>query len=143
VFFFFLLFLSTRIFADSTVPMNISSDHEIATAGYFQLSWGVVSNRAAAVTVNDYIVQKSTTPGFQDATVLYEGSETASLISGMKNGEYFFRVRRKDQAEWSKPVRVQVIHHSIGTAMQFFLAGLLVFLVTLVVIVKGARQHKV
>jgi hypothetical protein len=40
------------------------------------------------------------------------------------------------------PVRVQVQHHPLGTALQFFGLGLLVFALTLFTILHGIRKTR-
>jgi hypothetical protein len=141
IFVFILLgFFSIQVFANEVLP-EIKADQSISTSGYFQLSWHLESAGKGS-QVNQFIVQQSRSKDFEKSNILYQGSDTASLISGLPDGKYFYRVQKQGQAGWSNVVQVDVQHHSLGTAVQFFFAGLLVFIATLFMILKGVRQSQ-
>lgn len=117
----------------------LSASPQQATAGYFQLDW------VSEVAAGEYQLQESRVGDFSDARIIYQGADTASVISGLGNGEYVYRIRRADTetktaSQWSQPVRVIVEHHPLGRAFGFFFVGLVVFLSILVAIIRGARQ---
>jgi hypothetical protein len=63
----------------------------------------------------------------------------ASVISGLENGHYYFRVRG-DGEDWSPPLEVVVVQQSLRLAFILFSIGGLVFILTVYVVVKGARD---
>ena len=123
---------------------TLESDSSVATAGYFQLSWQGSSS-------GEYLLQEAPDPDFTNAKNLYEGPDTASLVSGRANGVYYYRIRdyrisdnaqAADAGSWSNVVKVEVAHHPLSRAFMFFTLGAIVFLSTLVVVVLGNRAHK-
>lgn len=117
---------------------SLSSDSERATAGFFRLSW-------AGPAGADYQLQKSASPRFDPAGIIYQGPDTARVLSGQADGRYFFRVRllesAADPGPWSEPVLVEVTHHPLSRALSFFMAGAVAFLATLALIVVGHGRH--
>jgi hypothetical protein len=114
----------------------LKTDSELATAGYFQLSWSGDEGRG-------YVLQQSGSIDFSNALTIYQGPDTASLISGRANGTYYYRIRYDDQADgWSDVTRVEVSHHQLSRAFMFFILGAIVFVATLAVVVTGNRAHK-
>lgn len=126
--------------ADAMATTTIQTDQSEATAGYFHLTWQ--TNPEPVDQESEFIVQQSRTPDFEQARNLYSGTEKASLISGLADGVYYYRVRQQNDSGWSEPVRVQVRHHPLSTALQFFSVGLLVFALTLFTILHGIRKTR-
>jgi len=115
---------------------TLKSDSSESTAGYYQLHW---SNKQPV----DYILQESRKPDFSDATILYHGRDTATLVSGRRNGAYYYRVRNAVAGnDWSNSVEVQVTHHPLSRAFMFFALGALVFVATLIVVIRGNLAHR-
>lgn len=114
-------------------PVEIEADAEVATAGYYQLSW----DTGAA----EIVLQEAPTPDFASPRVVYRGADNARVMSGKRDGDWYYRARTAgSDSEFGNVVKVTVRHHSLGRAFAFFALGALVFLVTLTVIVKGARS---
>jgi len=124
------LISSSAVYASPT----LNSDTKLSTAGYFQLSWQDPASQS-------FELQKSSDPDFHDAVTLYHGPDKATVISGLPNGNYFYRVRSEDGL-WSKAVEVTVKHHSLGKALGFFGLGAAMFVVMVVLLVKGARRKE-
>jgi len=120
-------------------PPTLQSDSELATAGYYRLSW-------EGIATSDYLLQEASDPDFTNVKTLYEGPDTASLVSGRSNGVYYYRVRTIDQSEdpgaWSNIAKVEVTHHPLSRAFMFFALGAIVFFATLIVVVAGNRAHR-
>ena len=116
--------------------MHLQSDSNIATAGYFRLSW-MLSNAAQqdASAEWQYQLQESHDPQLAQARTIYLGADLARVVSGKSNGDYFYRIRAmRDQqpvSGWSDIVKVHVAHHSLNRAMLFFAAGAFIFLALL------------
>ena len=70
--------------ADNHAPI-LSSDHEVASAGFFQLSWETDAKRIE--------LQEASSPAFRNPTTLYIGTDSKSVISGKPNGSWYYRVR--------------------------------------------------
>lgn len=133
---FLLLIFSIPGWANTPV---LTASAEISTAGYFQLDWQGSSDSPF------FQLEESTSADFTSSKLLYEGQDTSSVISGRGNGEYLYRLREIDTqsqsaGQWSEPVRVSVEHHALTKALSFFFIGLLVFISTLVAIMRGSKR---
>ncbi|MBA2411040.1 MAG: fibronectin type III domain-containing protein [Gammaproteobacteria bacterium] len=120
----------------TSAPPTLSTDTQVATAGFFTLSWyGSSGDR--------FELQESASRGFRTAVTIYEGPDAARVMSGQEEGRYFYRVRDASQAgAWSQPVAVDIDHHPLPRALGFFAAGLLVFAATASVILIGAARTR-
>ena len=117
---------------------RLSSDTDIATAGFYRLSWEM--DNAGRVEL-----EQADNPTFTDAVLRYRGPDRASVISGMPNGEWYYRVRtvgKLGAGPWSKSVAVTVTHHPLARALMFFALGVVVFLATVVLILRGAEPAR-
>ena len=90
------------------------------------------------------LVEEADSRHFADATVLYKGTDGASVISGRPDGDYYFRIRFADvdQPSWSPPLHVVVAHHSLTKALAFFGVGASVFVATIGLILYGSRRTR-
>lgn len=91
-----------------------------------------------------YEVDQARVADFSDAATLYVGPDTASFLSGLADGEYFFRVRAREVegdtwGPWSESVALVCEHHSLTVAWTLFASGGLLFL--LVVLFVGVNAH--
>lgn len=133
-----LLSLPPSLAARPSAP-RLASDTAVASAGYFRLSWG-----GAGPSGRIYELQQSQDPGFTHPRLLYLGPDRARLVSGRADGRYYYRVRIKDPragtSPWSRPVKVEVRHHSLMRAFGFFSVGALVFAAVTLVIVVGTHR---
>ena len=130
--------LASNVYA----AVSLESDSDIATAGYFQLQWEASETPTRLV--------ESLDPAFKTSVVLYEGPDTARLISGKSDGNYFYRLERAgaefaagNQAEVvSNTLQVTVKHHSLVRAFTFFAIGAAVFAATLALVLFGGRNER-
>ena len=100
--------------------------------GHIKLQWKAENNTT-------FELQQATTANFSNAATIYQGPDQASFISGLKDGDYFYRVRAVGRT-WSKPLLIKVEHQSLTLAFTLFGVGAVVFLLTVLVVVKGVRQ---
>jgi hypothetical protein len=117
---------------------SLSASPELASDGVYRLTWG-------ADGASRYEVQESSGAGFNSARSVYVGGDTATVITGKPDGEYFYRVRvlgESGPGAWGEPLQVTVQHHSLARALQFFVVGALVFAVLLAVIFRGIREDR-
>ncbi|MDT8321225.1 MAG: hypothetical protein RQ826_11935 [Xanthomonadales bacterium] len=112
----------------------------VSTDGSVRLSWAMPENGRV-------LIQKTTAADFAPAVVLYEGSDSASVITGLADGDYRFRGRllRADgeASDWSPVVTVRVRHHPLKRALAIFAIGAVVFLGTAWLILAGSRGERV
>lgn len=113
--------------------VRLETDTDTATAGYYQLSWAESNIRSRLVESRD--------PEFRDKLVVYAGADTARLMSGKPDGDYYYRLEANDAtaAPVSNSLKVTVQHHSLQRAWTFFAVGAAVFAATLGLIVFGSR----
>jgi hypothetical protein len=102
--------------------------------GVYQLSW---------TAPGPVVVEASPDPDFSHAEVVYRGHDTASTLSGRPDGETWYRLLDADSNRvLAAPVRVEVRHHPLSRALTFFTVGLVVFVATVVLIVRGDRATR-
>jgi hypothetical protein len=132
----FCLFLLFSRVALAAPTLELDGDSQ---AGHVTVSWAAREGADAS----EFQVQEATSNAFQDARDIYRGQHTASVISGLRNGDFYFRARAKTGAgwsDWSEPAKFHVEHPSLRIAFGLFGLGALVFGATTWVIVRGARS---
>jgi hypothetical protein len=114
----------------SAADLHLSSDSEIATAGFYQLSWEIPGQ------LSQIELHESRNPGLSDYRVVYRGPDLARAVSGKSDGEYYYRVVSvgDKKARASNIVKVTVAHHPLKNAFLFFTIGAIVFIAILVAI---------
>ena len=124
-------------------PVFENRSEQLTESGYVQLQW---QWNAAGADRNlyDFELQQSTEPGFEQATTIYLGPDYATFLSGLKNGNYYHRLRAVSKngdakSAWSEPVLIRVKHHSLQLALTLFCIGAVVFLLTVGIVVQGNR----
>jgi len=130
---------------ESSLPANpfLHTDTEVATAGYYGLSWGLPRDPTAASAgeasdAPHFELQEAAGPAFDTPRTLYAGPDLATALSGRPDGIYYYRVRA-DGGPWSPPVAVTVAHHTLTRAWLFFALGATVFAATAVLILRGGQ----
>jgi len=117
----------------------LESDSDVATAGFYQLSWQAGEAPVA------FELQEATRPDFADAREFYRGPDLATVFSGQPNGDYYYRIRAIDGdtvSPWSDTVHVVVQHHSLARAFTFLALGAIVFIATVVLILRGEAHTR-
>jgi len=112
--------------------VQLESDTDVATAGYFQLRW---------IADSKIELQESRSASFEAVRVVYAGSDAARVISGKPDGDWYYRAAATN-GDFSNPVKVTVRHHPVERALGYFVVGLIVFLTTLLLIISGARDRE-
>lgn len=126
----FLLFISLSTTINA---IELKSNTNVANAGYYQLSWEVTDQTAV-------LVEESQSEAFHIVNEIYQGNDTSTAISGKPNGDYYYRAKSIDSANWSETVRVSVEHHPLSRAFLFFFLGLAVFASTCFVIIRNYKN---
>ena len=128
----FLILPCTVIAADQ---FALSPSTTNSNDGSVNLSWTIPAHAS--------IELQQATRGNPAYEVIYKGADTATVITGLPDGDYLYRARLirndSDFTEWTEPVSVNVTHHSLVRAFLFFITGALVFLGTLLLVIFGAR----
>ncbi len=102
--------------------------------GYINIRWR--SNDNSAI----YELQQAADSLFKTSRTIYRGQDLASFISGLKDGNYYYRIRDTRLPLWSKPLKITVQHHSMALATWLFCTGFIVFSITSGVIIWGNRD---
>ena len=90
-------------------------------------------------------LQEADNPDFADASIDYQGPDDASVVSGKPNGTWYYRARvigDQQAGPWSTAVKVTVAHHPLSRAFMFFGLGVVVFVATLLLVVRGAERER-
>jgi hypothetical protein len=115
---------------DAGFHVNQNPSHD----GVYQLSW---------TAPGPVVVEASPDADFTHAEIVYRGHDTASTLSGRPDGETWYRLLDADSNRvLAAPVRVEVRHHPLSRALTFFSVGLVVFVATVVLIVRGDRATR-
>ncbi|MEQ8428095.1 MAG: fibronectin type III domain-containing protein [Gammaproteobacteria bacterium] len=112
----------------------LESNKNVAEAGFFKLTW--------QESLGEVEIEEAMNRDFSDANKLYPGSDNATVISGKPNGEWYYRARLIDDGQaggWSDAIQVTVEHHSLERALYFFFAGLIMFVATCWLVIRGER----
>ncbi|MES9945375.1 MAG: fibronectin type III domain-containing protein [Candidatus Thiodiazotropha sp.] len=133
------MFTLTLPFAVCAEPQfTIAAAPSLSNDGRVVVSWESPSDGRVHI-------QHAQDEAFSSPSTLYRGNDSASVITGLVDGEYFYRGRmeRADGtfSDWSPRVNITVEHHSLFRALSFFLLGCVVFVATLLLIILGAMRH--
>ncbi len=126
--------------ASAAPRLSLEGDSQ---AGHVTLSW---QPSEGTLDTPSYQVQEASSEGFGEARTVYEGTHTASVISGMPDGVTFYRVRQQGQrgwGDWSETASFRVEHPSAQSALTLFAFGAFIFMATAAVIVVGNRREAV
>jgi hypothetical protein len=127
-------------------PEFESSLKEESSSGHIKIIWKQAKGTMDGM---DFQLQKSMDSSFQKGTMVYRGDDLATYVSGLANGNYFFRLRFVSEgskiplSSWSAPLQLTVKHHSMQSAFLLFILGAVVFLSTVVVLIKGLKDCEV
>lgn len=136
------LLIATRPAAAEPPEPKVEMDGD-PRAGHVTLTWGPREGADEGVEV--YQLEEATREDFADAKTQYRGRHTSSVISGLPNGTFYYRVRYRRKADgtwsdWSDTRAFTVEHYSRGTAGAFFALGAVVFAVTAGFILRAQRE---
>jgi hypothetical protein len=116
----------------------LSASSAYSNDGKATISW----RSPAEAYVN---IQQDHAKEFDTPSTLYRGKDSATVVTGLIDGDYYFRGRLEyadgRRSNWSQPLNIRVEHHSLARAFGFFSVGLVVFLATLLLIILGARRQ--
>lgn len=82
-------------------------------------------------------VEQSASSDFSKTVTIYQGTDRGSVVSGLREGTYFFRIR-EESGEWSPPLSVQVEFVSRRTMFTLLSLGGIVVVATIGAIFAGS-----
>jgi hypothetical protein len=116
----------------------------VATSeGHATLSWAARESGGPART---FELQYSDRSDFDTARTWYRGPDRASFVSGLPEGETWFRVRALEDelaGPFSEPIAVEVRYASDAVVARLMALGAVVFLATVATVVIGHRRRHV
>lgn len=134
-----LIFLPAFSLYSKTDGVKWKKMKEISAEGYYSLEWSS-SNSSTKIR---YELQESSTPDFTESTPIYRGKDTATTLSGKKDGNYYYRVRSLTlDSPWSSVLKITVKHHSLKRAILFLSTGAFVFFATAFLLAAGYYREK-
>lgn len=93
-----------------------------------------------------YRLEQATTADFSDAKLRYEGPDPASVLTGLREGDYHFRVRaigaNGEPGPWSEPLELHVEFMNRGTLALLLITGGIVAAMTIVAIISGFLKNR-
>lgn len=133
-----LLFSFTHAYPrfDQAAPVLKMAGKTVSNNGHVKLQWKVTRQGQAVE------VQQASDQNFESARTVYRGLEEGTFISGLPDGNYYYRVRHIGGA-WSDAVLLTVKHHSLRSALVLFALGAIVFALTAFIVIKGALNTSV
>jgi len=114
---------------------------EYTKSGFFKLSWSIEHRNDVK-----FRIVESRDPSFKNYKVKYEGPDLATFVSGLSNGEYYYRVRaifreNGQKSGWSKTLSVTVEHHSLKLAFTLMVIVAAVFIATALLVLYGNHKY--
>lgn len=121
-----------------TVPSAL-----IISSGSFSLKWTPPDRPVS----HQFELQQDTRRNFSEAQTIYSGPDRGTYISGLPNGEFFYRIRSIDaekitRGPWSSTIHRTVKHPSLTFAVSLMSVGATVFFATIGMIVLGIQKEK-
>jgi hypothetical protein len=139
------IFICIHLTAQYTVPEFVPPSLEKTESGYIKLSWRTEEVQPDTALI--FELQQADNPDFAPNTLIYRGKDYATFISGLPDGNYYYRLRCVSQesdkkSDWSRPKLVLVEHHALRLALLLFGIGATVFLLTVGIVIKGIRSSE-
>lgn len=121
-----------------TVPSTLT-----IPSGSFTLKWTSPEDPVST----RFELQEGTQRNFSSPRIIYAGPDRGTYISGLPNGDFFYRVRlvnvqEPEKSQWSSPVHRAVQHPSLTFALSVMGVGAIVLISTISIIAVGAKNEK-
>ncbi len=131
-------------FGKTAPKVRFEEDSLFTQSGHVKLVWEV--DEADEEVLWEFEVQSDSTADFTAPRKLYRGPDGATFISGLPDGEYFYRIRVVGPevdapGAWGQAY-VSVTHHSLSLALTIAGIGSIVFLLTVIVVLRGVRNSE-
>lgn len=116
----------------------------VTDEGKAALAWEMegVKPRENEVAV-EFELQEAPTAKFENPEVRYQGPDAATYVSGLPEGDFFYRVRAIQDGltgPWSKPITVRVKYVRFDLVLTLLASGAVVFVATVLTVSLGHRR---
>ena len=108
---------------------RVGLEESVSDDGAVTLSW----DKEPSATI---ILQRDRSAAFTDPLLLYQGTDAGSVVTGLEEGEHFFRIGFAE-GEFSEPLRIRVEFVSRVQLTILLSLGAIVVLATVLAIVLG------
>lgn len=98
---------------------------------------GTVTLEWAKTDETEIIVQQSASPEFAEPIDRYQGLDSASVLTGLAEGTYYFRIGEANTGNWSEPLEVTVKFFPRGKLWLILSTGAVVVMATIITIIAG------
>lgn len=143
------IFLATGLLAvaafsaDRAPPPIFENPQRIESSeGHTTLSWTLPEDRPG---VYHYELVSAASARFAQVEPRYKGPDLATFVSGLEEGETWFRVRAIGESgtagPWSEPVSVAVDYASAAEVWRLLGLGMVVLIATVATILTGHRRR--
>lgn len=143
-FFALLLGIPDQVRARQAPEVQFQQDSLSTKDGHVKLVWRVPD--APEDPLWQFEVQVDSAATFPEPTQLYRGPDLATFVSGLPDGEYYYRIRvvgpEVDQPGPWEQAYVRVEHHPLSLALTIAGIGSVVFLLTVIVVIRGAMKSE-
>lgn len=132
----FVALAPTLALAAPALTGNGSSSHAIVNDGKIVLDY---SKEPDAVIE----LHQAPTAGFSESRVRYRGADSATVLTGLAEGDYYFRIRAVDEGgeqPWSNVVHVDVEYMDRNQLWVLLVTGFTVVALTAGAILIGSRR---
>jgi hypothetical protein len=109
------------------VAAELVCPEEPSTDGAYRLSWAGDAGAWELV---------------EDGARVYEGADTATTLTGRREGAHVYELKEWGKAETLARCEVSVEPYSLGQAFSLLGVGAFVFVATVVFVVRGHRAHR-
>lgn len=125
------------VFARSEIPDLQIASGSATRQGVVKLEWSSNPQNSN----QHYELQQANENSFLNPKTIYSGVDQGTFLSGLPNGNYFFRIKHTG-GPWSKTVYIEINHHSLPLAFSLMAIGAIVFLITVVMIIQGRKKQE-
>lgn len=91
---------------------------------------------------SEFELQQAAAADFSDARVRYRGPDTETVLTGLADGVYHFRIREASATDWSEPLVLNVESMDRGTLFLLLGTGAFVAISTIAAILRGFLKSR-
>lgn len=122
---------STLLMAWTAGASELVAEPALSRDGVYRLTWEADG---------EVRLEEADDPSFESSRTVYAGRDRATVLTGRRDGDYYYRLR-VDDAVAAGPVRARVAHHSFSRALIFFAVGGAVFVATVLLVTREAERE--
>lgn len=131
----FTLLLLSSFLTRAAQPILSLENGSNPEQGIIKLHWGYPESDS-----QEFELQQAISTDFKTFSSVYHGSDRATFISGLADGNYHYRVYHPATETYSEVLSVEVKHHPLSLAFTMLGLGAVVFIFTVVYLIKGRQK---